>query len=324
MSKCNPCNPTRDVPAGDMFAAVANPKCVEQVMGPCSYNAEQVIYDQSFKDLIDGFGIEVNYYIHTFDVKTADTLYGDQPAAVYYGPVPVKMYIEIDNEAVTLQSFGYNSIDDFTGQIHIKTFEDTMSDRDLFIQTLSGDILPLSEFVETITTESGEIINVGNGSVVDMVEETLSISVESLGSQAGTGYNILDKFIESGRKLEPNSGDLIDVIPLGCDRPGGRCSKIFEVTERMDQDLAGGLNPLLGHYVWRVRAKRYESSFEPGAPQECENNQVYDNLFNGVTDTNIPTDSISDDKSYPGDIDDESKDIHDMDVNDTDIYGSYY
>lgn len=324
MAKCNPCNPTREVPAQDMFAAVANPGCIEEVMGPCSYNAEQVIYDQSFKDLINGFGIPINYYLHTFDINTADTFYGEQPTAIYYGPIPIKMYIEIDNEAVTLQSFGYDSADDFTGQVHIKTFEEELSSRDYFIQTLSGDILPLSGFVEAFITED-EIYNMLTQLTDEIfVKETLSDTLSSLYDQAGTPYTILDKFLENSHKLEPKSGDLIDVVSLGCDRPGGRCSKIFEVTERMDQDLAGGLNPLLGHYVWRVRAKRYEHSFEPGAPTECANDQVFENLQNGVTDTNIPTDEVDGPKSYPGDVDQQSKDIYDMGVNDTDIYGSYY
>jgi len=323
MSKCNPCNPTRNVPAQDMFAAVASPGCIEEVMGPCSYNAEQVIYDQSFRDLINSFGIQVNYYLHTFDLNTGDTLYGEQPTAIYYGPIPIKMYIEIDNEAVTLQSFGYDNADDFTGQVHIKTFEETLSSRDYFIQTEAGDILPLSGFVNTFNSEdnNGFITELTNE---EFVSETLSVTLTSLYSQAGGNYTILDKFIENNHALEPKSGDLIDVVSLGCDRPGGRCSKIFEVTERMDQDLAAGLNPLLGHYVWRVRAKRYDHSFEPGAPEECANNQVFENLQNGVVDTDIPTDEVDGSKSYPGDIDQQSKDIHDMDVNNTDIYGSYY
>ena len=316
------CNQSRLNCTPDEIMSVANAAC-SSIVSPDGYNAEQLVFDQSFNDLINNFGVEVDYYIHTFNFRSADTLYGEEPTAVLYGPIPVKMYIELSNEGLSLQKFGFDTQDDFTGYVHIKTFEDTLSARDLFIRTERGDILPLLEFADELETENGSIdIVTENGSEQLIINDTLSDSLTALYGQ--TEYEIIDKFIETNHKLEPKSGDLIDFVQLGCDRPGDRCSKIFEVTERMDQDIAGGLNPVLGHYVWRLRAKRYESSFEPGAPTECENEQVHDNLFNGVTDTDIATDDVSEAKSYPGDIDVKSKDIFDMDVNDTDIYGSYY
>ena len=322
-SKSDRCNSTRLNCTPDEIMATANAAC-SQVVSPDGYNAEQHVYDQSYKDLINNHGYVIDYYLHTFNLKSANTLYGEEPTAVFYGPVPIKMYMEINNEAISLQSFGFDAADDFTGYVHIKSFEESLSSRDFFIQTVSGDILPLADFVEEydpevvegpFTTEAGETI----------VLENLIGDPSQLYDQAGSSYTILDKFIENNHKLEPKSGDLIDFVQLGCDRPGGRCSKIFQVTERMYQDLAGGLNPMLGHYIWRLRAKRYEHSFEPGAPIECENEQVFDNSQNGVTDTNLPTDTIDDPKSYPQDNDNTSKnDVYDMDVNDTDIYGSYY
>ena len=430
------CNTTRQQCTSDqVFSAVANSACVGQHVGLDALGAEQLIYDQSYNDLINSFGIEIDYYINTTDLIGADMLYGEQPTAIYYGPIPIKMYIEIENEAITLQSFGFNAADDFTGYVHIKTFEDTLSSRDLFVRTISGDILPLDEWVEKIVTEESEVdnkslykfitqsgddivmqsgeslyteyikyldltpvdiqdiitelaqetiycetldsiepykmteeqddgraymfsTNTTNENVVHETVPNLNFSeqpfvaqdftireiehflteggssmygeaarinaLSALRDQQGTRYTMLNNFIETKQGLEPKSGDLMDIVQLGCDRPGGRCSKIFEVTERMDQDLAGGLNPLLGHYVWRIRGKRYEPSFEPGAPQECKNEQVYDNKFSGVSETTLPTDDISADKSYPGNITEKSKDIYDMSVNDTDIYGNYY
>lgn len=294
------------------------------IASPDGFNAEKAVYQNAYNDLINNFGYEIDYYLHTFNLSGANLLYGEEPTAVFYGPMPIKMYIELENEAISLQKFGFDAADDFTGYVHIKSFEEALSSRDFFIQTASGDIVPLQDFVDGIETEGdGEtIITEANGEQV--VLENLSESLSAVLNQQGGSYTILDKFIEKNHKLEPKSGDLVDFVQLGCDRPGGRCSKIFEITERMDQDLAGGLNPMLGHYVWRLRGKRYEHSFEPGAPIECENEQVFDNEHNGVEETNIATDTPDDPKSYNWNIDQASKDIYDMDINDSDIYGSYY
>ena len=327
----------------DIMAAADT--CCSIIASPDGYNAEQLVFDQSYKDLINNFGYVVDYYLHTFNLSSANLLYGEEPTSVFYGPIPIKMYMELNNESISLQSFGFDAADDFTGYVHIKSFEDSLSSRDFFIQTVSGDILPLSEYVNPIIPQEGgedvvtdTTINWCQPNALDtlgfgftsedgsqsFVQETLTTALTSLYEQAGGQFTILDKFIEKNHELEPKSGDLIDFVQLGCDRPGGRGSKIFQVTERMDQDLAGGLNPMLGHYIWRLRAKRYEHSFEPGAPVERANEQVFDNTHNGVINTTIPTDNIDAPKSYPGDIDAKSKDVLDMDVNDTDIYGSYY
>lgn len=315
------CNKTRQAcEPGDIMSAASEGCSI--IASPDGYSAEQLVYDQSYRDLINNFGYTIDYYLHTFNLSGADLLYGEQPTAVFYGPFPVKMYMELNNEAISLQSFGFDAADDFTGYVHIKAFEETLSSRDFFVQTISGDILPIADYVKEFAPETNTVNFITeNGN--DLVFETL-IESDDLYDQSGETYTVLNNFIETNHKLEPKSGDLIDFVQLGCDRPGDRCSKIFQITERMDQDLAGGLNPMLGHYVWRLRAKRYEHSFEPGAPIECENEQVFDNSHNGVTDTNIATDTVDEPKSYPGDIDQQSKDIYDMDVNDSDIYGSYY
>lgn len=260
MASCNPnrlnCSPD------EIFAATAIPRC-GGFMNSDKLQADQFIFDQSFNDLINNFGISVDYYINPFNLSAANLLYGEEPTKVFQGPLDIQMYIELNNEAIALSKFGFDASDDFTGYLHINTF----------------------------TTAASAFFD----------------------------YNSV------GQSVEPKAGDIIVISALGCDRPNGRGVKAFEVTERMDQDLAGGLNPMLGHYVYRLRAKRYEYSFEPGAPIEPVNSQVFENSFSGVLSTNIPGNSVSESKFYPSDIDMQSKqEIFDMDINDTDIYGRYY
>jgi len=273
-----------------VFAAVATPAC-GQFFNPVNMQADQLIFDMAFRDIINNFGIPVDYYVHTYNLSAADNFYGEHPLAPFQGPFSLMMYIELTEAAPSLSRFGFVSDDDLTGFLHIQTFTETMS----------------------------SLVN----------------------------------YASFAQSIEPKSGDLIKVWPLGCDRPNGRGAKVFEVTERMEQDIAA-INPLLGHYVYRLRAKRFELSFEPNAPIESENNQVYENEFSGslsstitgepsaltteifelllsegdlliTTESSTVSSVASDPKSYPGDINQTSKDdVFDMSINDTDIYGKYY
>jgi hypothetical protein len=256
------CNPNRSqCTSTGTFAAVANLNC-SQFFNPGGFQAEQLVYDLAFRDLINSYGVPVNYYVNTTNLSAADLLYGEHPTSVYLGPLDMTMYLQLNEGAINLTKFGFSSDDELTAYVHIDTF--------------------------TLSTSS--IIN----------------------------------YESFGQSIEPKSGDIIEVTALGCDRPNGRGAKWFEITERVDQDVAT-MNPLLGHYVYRLKAKRYEGSFEPGLSGEQVNQQVFENSFSGVLSSIIPEGPISPAKSYPGDIDITSKEeVLDMSVNNTDIYGTYY
>ena len=86
-----------------------------------------------------------------------------------------------------------------------------------------------------------------------------------------------------GSDAEPKSGDVFCMSEYGSDRPGGRSGNYYEITQRLDQDIAQ-INTLAGHYVWLLKAKRFEYSFEPGLSGESVNQQVFDDtLSSGVS-----------------------------------------
>ena len=288
MAACN--TNTTNCSIEDTFAA-ANTAC-GQFFNPSNFQAEQLVYDAAFRDLINNFGVPVNYYIDTFNLSAADLLYGEHPTRQFLGPHEMLMYIELNENALNLSKYGFNSDDELTGYLHIDTFS--------------------------------------------------------------TAFSGLVDYSSFNQSIEPKSGDLIEVTALGCDRPNGRGPKWFEVTERVDQDIAS-INPLLGHYVYRLRAKRYEYSFELSTTGELfgerANKQIYENSFSGILSSNIPgidvsyddvtteleapiigedgdpidQENVTTDKAYTFDIDVESQTrVLDMDVNDTDIYGQYY
>jgi len=247
----------------DIMAAAKAP--CGQFMNGDKQGAARLVFDMAYQDLINNFGIEVNYYVKPFNLSAANLLYGEHPTAIYSAASGMQMYVELSQEALALSQFGFDPGDEFTGYVHIDTFQAQMSSND--------------------------------------------------------AYATLDD-------VEPKSGDLIQVVDMGCDRPGGRCANIYEITERREQDVSS-INPMLGHYVYRVRAKRYENSFEPNAPEECANEQVYDDSQFGVLSSNIQqmlSADVSPPKTYTYDVDQDSKDdVYDMDANvNDDVYGDYY
>ena len=121
---------------------------------------------------------------------------------------------------------------------------------------------------------------------------------------------------------EPKAGDVFKLVEYGSDRPGERDGKMFEVTERVDEDNSK-INPLMGHYVWLLKAKRFDYSWEPNLPQEKGSDQVHDDTFYGnLSGGPVPTARLS---GYPGDADTISKTkVLNMGLNDTLVYGGYY
>lgn len=122
--------------------------------------------------------------------------------------------------------------------------------------------------------------------------------------------------------IEPKAGDVFQMVQYGATRPGDRNGKFFKVVERVDQEMDDpSMNPLGGHYMWKLRARRLDFSFEPGLSGEKGAAQVFDNALNGILSGGTQEPSPS--KSYPGSADAESLNIFDQRVNNTSIYGEY-
>lgn len=125
---------------------------------------------------------------------------------------------------------------------------------------------------------------------------------------------------------EPKAGDVFKLIEYGSDRPGERDGRLYEISERLDQDNAE-INPLMGHYVWRLQAKRFDLSFEPNITPELGSNQVHDDERYGTISSIIPNDTTYSVRTtaYPGLADVLSREtVFNMGVNNTEIYGGYY
>jgi hypothetical protein len=126
----------------------------------------------------------------------------------------------------------------------------------------------------------------------------------------------------SASNYEPKAGDLIRLSEYGSLRPGGRDGRVFEITERVDE-MGGENNQLFGHYVWMIKAKRFDYNFEVDAPREALMSQVYDNKADGYLN-NLP--KILENKSYTQFVDKESTEVFNYKENtqaNTSVYGDY-
>lgn len=126
-----------------------------------------------------------------------------------------------------------------------------------------------------------------------------------------------------GVGLEPKSGDLITMSEYGDDRPNGRGPEVFEITERLDQTMSMQVNQLMGHYVWVIKCKRFEYSYQKNAPKENKNDQISDNSEIGLLAGFAQLSST--DKIYEGIVDEEANknfNYQAESVNNS-IYGNY-
>jgi len=269
----------------NIFAGVYSPNC-GGFGNPSNFQAERAVFGSQFRELINNFGVPINYYINGFNLSEMNLLYGEHPTQEYSGPFEIKSYIELE-ESVSLSQFGMSSDDSLTAYIHIKDFTDN--------------------FIKFLTTETGNILN---------NESNQPITINTVG---------LNFLTSNGQRVEPKSDDLLEITTLGCDRPGNRGPKIFRITEVLDQSVKDGINPMMGHYIWKITATRYETSHETNAPQEIGNDQVYDNKFSGKQLSTLFPTLTSEEKVYTGDIDTISQtEVYDMNNTDNDIYGGYY
>lgn len=135
-------------------------------------------------------------------------------------------------------------------------------------------------------------------------------------------FSSLSVYPALNQAMEPKAGDVFQMTQYGATRPGDRNGKFFEITERVDQSISEGMNMLGGHYLWKIRAKRLDFSFEPGLSGEKGSAQVFDNAFNGILSGGMQSQSPA--KSYPGDASTESiNKVFDQRAENTSIYGEY-
>ena len=181
--------------------------------------------------------------------------------------------------------------------------------------TLSADNLYGEQPTQKFSTPQDIIIG------INLNENALLLSKYGLMSDDEiTAFLHISSFEATfGIGAEPKSGDVFCMSEYGSDRHGGRSGNYYEITQRLDQDIAQ-INALAGHYVWLLKAKRFEFSFEPGLSGESVNNQVYDDTLS-TTVSGLSGAA----KNYSYDVDVAGKKVFDYSTtnNFDSVYGGY-
>ena len=214
--------------------------------------SERTNFSNWWKEEIQIFGNEIDYYVSTYALTAADNIYGEHPTATFHDPIKMVIMADLTENSIIFSQFGLMGDDEISGVIHIDTFK------------------------------------------------------TSMGSLTASGVT------------EPKSGDVFQLQEYGEDRPGDRNGKFFEITERLDEEISQ-INALMGHYVWLIKAKRYDHSFEPGVSGEKVSTQVTDDSFSGrLSGGDNPQTDV---KPYDSTADDDATDNFDNPYDD--VYGNY-
>ena len=179
--------------------------------------------------------------------------------------------------------------DKFYGENTIGGFKDGISL--VMVMNLSDNSITFSKFGLTSDDEVEAFIDIST------FQETLS-----------SNYDTTNNY-----SIEPKAGDVFQLTELGDDRINGRNGKYFEITERVDESIAT-INQLQGHYIFKIKARRYDFSYTDNDVEETGSEQITDDALSGKT-----TDTIQD---YINDLDTEQSSYFDYGTND-DVYGDY-
>jgi hypothetical protein len=169
-----------------------------------------------------------------------------------------------------------------------------------------------AENIIMLTDITNDALMLSKFGIVADCDMTAVVHISSVYERFGCGF-------------EPKAGDLIQLTEYGADRPGGRSAPVYEITERDDEYLSM-TNPLIGHYVWYIKCKRFEYSYEPGIDgfgpndKQVSDGGDYGRLAGGEN----PEDLF---QPYPDSVQNSAKCIYDYyseDITGLDITSNHY
>lgn len=252
-------------------------------------------------ELIALYGTTINYYRYNYNTTRHDYLYGEDPAAHYSPPIQMIAIVQLNQDSLTLSKFGIQTNAELQCYIPYSTFSDAMQDPKAY--PMAQDLIEL--------TEVG-VDRPGGGGYPHFYSGTsacLSGDPDSLNAIACDPEN---RTLENG------------IVHTECNPVSGwiRGPQIYEVTEYRDENIAGGLNPMLSHNVWAIMGTKFDNSYQPDAPQEIGSHMVNDSNKYGKMPGGTETPEVE--KQYPQTADDESKKYWNWEHNQYDsVYGGY-
>lgn len=265
---------------------------------------ERNLFDSYWSELIGRWGTNIEYYTYDYSLETQDYLYGEDPVASFQPPVNIVMFADIASEAILLSKFGIDTDADVTLLVTMTDYARIFGKN---IEPKSGDVIRLTEMGWDINEVPGY-----GSETASLSDDVLTELCQYKGKDPATLV------------YPPTSNSLGDAIS-GCE-VWIRSPQLFEITDRAHQDMSLNTNTLMGHYVWVIKAKRFDYSYQPGIDPECFQGDVGEEtqtgLLSGYGQDQSPP------KDYPGNVEDDSNEnIWDYDSGDESrddgVYGNY-
>ncbi len=245
-----------------------------------------MVTDSWWRDLINRYGVNIKYYPIDINTTGRHKLY--EEVFEFMPPKNVRMMVDIPSEAFLFAKFGLQSDADFTAVVHIGTWANIFGDS-IEDEPKVGDILRIDN---TGWGEDEFAIHTGTGYASG--DSICSILNRNIDTTCQLAYEANQFAIEqaSGGSLSGNSYvDNLTLYLAVSDGDWRRWPQLYQITEKRYQDPELNINFLNGHYVWVLKGKRFEYSYETGAPKE--NPIAEDNEPGGIVNDNDIIEDIS-------------------------------
>lgn len=276
------------------------------------YNDKQVtkntriMVDSWWRDLINRYGVMVNYYPIDINTDGRHPIY--EEVFEFKPPTPIRAAVELSNEAWMFSKFGLTTDSDFVAVVHVGTWMNTFGG-EIENEPKVGDVISVTN-LGWEEDEVSHLTNTGYASgdgVCDLLNKNIRTTCQLATSAHELALKLTDGEESNGETYLKN----LTLTMAVSDGDWRRWPQLYQITEKRYNDPEFETNFLNGHYVWVLKAKRFEYSYEEGAPQE--NPDAGDNTPGGI---------VNDDPI----IDDISDDIFDYDENEgsnDSVYGNY-
>lgn len=266
---------------------------------------DRALFDSWWRDLINRYGVCSWYYPMNYDPTDKHAIYGE--VYEFDSPIPIMIMAEIGSESWLFSKFGLQTDSDFTAVAHIATWNETFGSA-VSSEPKVGDVVRL-DITGWSNAEAERQTDTGyasGDSICSVLNRNLSSLCEYAANVLLSAEDLTTGENANGLNLIPN----ITLTVCPSDGDWRRFPQLYQITERRYQDLGTGINMLGGHYVWLLRGKRFDYSYESGIGPE------------NPADDNTPGGIVNDDDSIET-ISDEIFDYDDNPNTDDSVYGNF-
>jgi len=245
------------------------------------------VADSWWRNLLNRYGIAIQYYRIDANTQGTHPLYGE--VFEFQAPKPIRMMVDLPSEAFLFSKFGLHTDSDFVGVVHIGTWVNTFGHA-LSAEPKVGDVLRVDNtgwtedemdiHTNTLYASGDSICTILNKNITTTCQLAASANKWALDKTVGENANGESYISNLTLFVSPSDGDW------------RRFPQLYQITEKRYQDPSMNINFLNGHYVWILKGKRFEYSYETGAPQE--NGGAADNTAGGIVNDRDKIEEISD------------------------------